>query len=644
MNKFISTAMVAVMCSSLASVSTGAGFQSISASAVDTEWQEAYADFLENGGYENYITTDKVTKFTTAYIDSDDIPELALSIGTEWEDSVFIVTYKNGKVTPVTVTEVIATDNYDTENGFYGAYGKLKYAEKIGSVDPDFYTQSDYRTIYNINDNATTNVECIIHRYMNEESIFEYTIDDNKVTEEEYNEKWYYYENKISSVIDYREMYEITEENIKSQLGVSDDTQNTEKETSGKCGDDAYWKFDEATGTFTVSGKGSTYDYVLGYENPDWWTGAVDYNIKHIVFEEGITRIGDMFFYGKSADVKLPESLEEIGNFAFHNSSFKEITVPENVKKIGTYAFGVTGDEGHEGGLIGNEGFTVYGYSGSVAEDYVNSINDIIRSGDKLKFVALDSATPDTPDVSAGWQDSYKKILRDLYNSTKYNSDIMWDLYDIDGNGISELIISYGNSQESYCEVYSYNGSDFVRLSTINSYGNEQNSFGHYGEIYAINGKNQFETYDINQGKEVISFFTLDGNNLKTDITFENNVGAVGEDSADFYVNNKKVSQEDYNKAYEPYRNYNITGNSVTPLGRKYKFENYDSASENTTPVNTSSGNTSPVNTTPAGTSYAGKSAPATGDNINKVFSALAVAGFGVVLFRKRNRKNNKED
>ena len=47
MKKIISTAMVVVMCSSLASVNAGLGFQPVSASAVNTEWQEAYADFLK---------------------------------------------------------------------------------------------------------------------------------------------------------------------------------------------------------------------------------------------------------------------------------------------------------------------------------------------------------------------------------------------------------------------------------------------------------------------------------------------------------------------------------------------------------------------------------------------------------------------
>ncbi|MDE6034639.1 MAG: leucine-rich repeat domain-containing protein [Ruminococcus sp.] len=599
MKKFISTAMIAVMCSSMASGNTGFGVQPVSASAVSADWQEAYADFLKNGGYGQYITSGKVTKFTTAYIDGDDIPELALSTGTEWDDSVFVATFKNGKITPVKAFEAGPANTYDTTNGFYGASGKLRYAEKGGLLDPDFYgMQYAYRTIYNVNNSATAGVETVLYRYdteyVNGEPVFEYAIDSNTVTESEYNEKLSYYENKITSVIDYHDMLHITEENINAQFGVSIDTQSDEKETSGKCGDNAYWNYDESTGTLTISGTGSTYDYWLGDENPDWWTGTAGYKIKRIVVEEGITKIGYSFFYGQSADVKLPESLEEIGDLAFHNSSLKEITVPKNVKKIGTYAFGVTGDEAYEGGLTGNTGFTVYGYSGSVAEDYVNNINDIIRNGDKLKFVALDSSVPDEPvkpdetskpeildtsdtsDISADWKDSCKKILKNLNNS----SDMMWDLYDIDGNGIPELIVSYGNSHVSYCEVYAYDGSDFVMMSTVNAYGNEQNSFGHYGEIYAINGKNQFETYDINNGTEVISFFTLDGNNLKTDITFENNSGAVGEDSANFYVNNKKVSKEDYDKAYEPYSKYDVQGNSVTPLGRKYKFENYDSVLE----------------------------------------------------------------
>ncbi|MCM1508009.1 MAG: leucine-rich repeat protein [Ruminococcus flavefaciens] len=589
--KTISAVMAVSMCSAFAlgnSADMGLNFPAVLAVSEtdETDWKNAYADFLKNGDYANYISVSETPKFTTAYIDGDDIPELAVATGEEDDEKpVFIATYKNGNVTPIKATEVGAVDTYDTSKGCYGAYGKLKYAEKGSMLDPDFYTmQYAYRTFYNVNSDATTNVDSILYRYdtdyVNEKPVWEYAIDGNKVTESEYNEKLASYESRATSVIDYNvNMLEITDENIKSQLGISDDTENDEKELSGKCGDNAYWSFDESTGTLTISGTGSTYDYDK-YSTPSGLplrpSGIINQSIEHIIIEEGITRIGDSFFvFGAWKDIKFPESLEEIGDYAFESSETKEITIPKTVKKIGRYAFGTENDMDSTG-LTGKarviDGATVYGYAGSAAEKYVNDTNNDEYVVGEMKFVALD--TDNTSDEYGDWRDSCKKVLEEFYNSNNYFATSMWDLYDINGDGIPELIISYGKSHVDCCEIYAYNGSDFTMLSA-NFYGSEINKFGKYGEIYAINGKNQFEAYDISEGREEISFFTMNGNKLTTDVAFSNNVGEVGEDKAYFYVNKKKVSLEDYNKAYAPYKNYNVTGDSVTPLGRKYKFEDY---------------------------------------------------------------------
>ena len=319
MKKFISAAMAVSACSVfIVGNLSGVCFQGISASAENSEWQEAYADFLKNGGYESYITVSGTPKFTTAYIDGDDIPELAIATDDAKDSRVMLATYKNGNITPVYYT---GYDGSDTCN--YSSHGGLSYNEKNNIFFANYFGATyGSDIVYSIGDDARANVEKNFYR-SESNSPAKYTIDENEVTEAEYIENFDFYNHKMTETISYDDMFEITEENIKAQLGISDDKQDTEKETSGKCGDNAYWNFDESTATLTISGTGSTYDYDLGKEgNPDWWTGAKLYNIEHIVFEEGITRIGNMFFYGQSADVKLPESLEEIGNFAFHNSGF----------------------------------------------------------------------------------------------------------------------------------------------------------------------------------------------------------------------------------------------------------------------------------------------------------------------------------
>lgn len=73
------------------------------------------------------------------------------------------------------------------------------------------------------------------------------------------------------------------------------------------------------------------------------------FRVKSIVVPEGVKRIADYAFMGTQTSsgfnlesfdkIKLPSTLESIGNQAFTYTSFKEITIPENVKTIGKGAF-----------------------------------------------------------------------------------------------------------------------------------------------------------------------------------------------------------------------------------------------------------------------------------------------------------------
>ncbi|MBE6574439.1 MAG: hypothetical protein E7652_08635 [Ruminococcaceae bacterium] len=105
------------------------------------------------------------------------------------------------------------------------------------------------------------------------------------------------------------------------------------------------WDFDAATGTMTVMGKGKMYDYGhmipygVIYNSPAY----MDDNIKHVVIEEGITYIGESSFdLCKNIEtISLPESLREIGDYAFASScdSLTALEIPAGVRKIGRGAF-----------------------------------------------------------------------------------------------------------------------------------------------------------------------------------------------------------------------------------------------------------------------------------------------------------------
>ena len=105
-----------------------------------------------------------------------------------------------------------------------------------------------------------------------------------------------------------------------------------------KRGASVTWSLSE-DGILTVSGTGDMTDYARFEDVP--WYGERD-NIRSVVIEEGITRVGDGSF-GKShtlTSVSLPESLTVIGESAFYDcTALTDIAIPGSVTKISYRAF-----------------------------------------------------------------------------------------------------------------------------------------------------------------------------------------------------------------------------------------------------------------------------------------------------------------
>ena len=131
-------------------------------------------------------------------------------------------------------------------------------------------------------------------------------------------------------------------------------------ETSGTCGDDLTWSFDEAAGTLTVTGSGAMTDWSAGGSAP--WSA----------------------FAGSIRSVSLPEGLTSIGGYAFHGcGSLTGAEIPESVTSIGRAAFGECGSLTSvtvlndrcalysDSSVLGVPGTTaVCGYDGSTAQVY----------------------------------------------------------------------------------------------------------------------------------------------------------------------------------------------------------------------------------------------------------------------------------
>lgn len=120
------------------------------------------------------------------------------------------------------------------------------------------------------------------------------------------------------------------------------------KNTSGTCGDDAQWFFDEETGCLTITGTGeihgnsSVHSCVgTGVEHCSPWYFFRE-RITSAVIESGITKIDYCTFEGCKSlrSVEIPESVTSLGTDAFYGcASLQTVALPSGLEKIGNSAF-----------------------------------------------------------------------------------------------------------------------------------------------------------------------------------------------------------------------------------------------------------------------------------------------------------------
>ena len=106
-----------------------------------------------------------------------------------------------------------------------------------------------------------------------------------------------------------------------------------------KCGDNAVYFFDDATGILTITGVGETYNYDPYYNSSPWDDKYL--LIKQVTICEGITRIGwYAFSYCYNLNhVEFPSTLKIIGSNSFATTGLKNIVISIGITEIEYGAF-----------------------------------------------------------------------------------------------------------------------------------------------------------------------------------------------------------------------------------------------------------------------------------------------------------------
>ncbi len=119
-------------------------------------------------------------------------------------------------------------------------------------------------------------------------------------------------------------------------------------DTSGSCGKNLTWSFNEETRVLTIEGTGamdgySISDYSHNYD--DYYVTTAPWRnihteINSVVISDGVTNIGsDAFYNCRVYRITISETVTTIGQYAFCKCNFSNVTIPDSITNINNGAF-----------------------------------------------------------------------------------------------------------------------------------------------------------------------------------------------------------------------------------------------------------------------------------------------------------------
>lgn len=215
--------------------------------------------------------------------------------------------------------------------------------------------------------------------------------------------------------------------------------------STGKCGDDAYYTYHEATGHLDITGTGQVTggSFVV--------LGAVE----TLSISSGITSIGDYAFYFLAAvqEISIPHTVTSIGEGAFSQCrSLKSLFLPVSVTEFSRNA-------------LVDTGATVYAFPDSAAGRYALDNGNFVAVDAVPDWAMYNNPTPAFPDWSLPFVDYVSPaIIPDItsynYNIATTRGEIAQFLYHMAGNG---AILSPSTAMEdvgdyataiAWCQAY----------------------------------------------------------------------------------------------------------------------------------------------------------------------------------------------
>lgn len=190
-------------------------------------------------------------------------------------------------------------------------------------------------------------------------------------------------------------------------------------------------------------------------------------------------------------------------------------------------------------------------------------------SGTKTVSEVQPTTSPISPDsVVFSWQKAYSDKLSEFRSSSDFvegANGSMFDLCDLTGDGVPELVISPSIENDAVCDIYTAAGSSVTKIGSTGAKG----TFGYIPSQNAVSFHYQGKNFELRE------FFKIEENALVTLKKFYNNSSRASSGGRITYeVDNSPVMLSEYEQILNTF-----TADTEFEIGRKFSFtdaaENY---------------------------------------------------------------------
>ena len=224
-------------------------------------------------------------------------------------------------------------------------------------------------------------------------------------------------------------------------------------------------------------------------------------SLKSIHLPEGWTEINDYMFSGSSSleSFTIPDTITKIGNGAFYQCpNLKSLTIPDSVTFMGERSVGyIEGVPDWTYALV--DGFTLYGSSGSTAEQYANENN--------ITFIASSPFDYKTNEEGTLTITGYHGTSKELVIPSEINGTAVTQIanFAFTGTDIESIVIPDNITKIGACICENCTNLRSVTLPSNISIFNEMNSGGQF------RGCTSLESIVLPDTLESIGPFTFEG-------------------------------------------------------------------------------------------------------------------------------------